>query len=83
MGLSLRTRVEKSIDGVEIAVSPVKKMFQVQWSVKKVMLTVSRDIKRLIVIDFLKKTLTVKSSSCCQLFSQTSAYLLNDPHILG
>ena len=36
--------------------SEVKKEFQVQWSVKKVMLTAFLDIKRSITIDSKKKT---------------------------
>ena len=41
--------------------SPVKKKrFQVQWSVKKVMLTVFWDMKGRITIDFLEKKLNEK-----------------------
>ena len=59
--------------------SPVKKKFQVQLLIKKVMLTDFWDIKGLITIDFLEKGATVKSASYCQLSRQNSPYLFNDP----
>ena len=34
-----------------------------------------------ITIDFLEKSSPVNSVSCCQIFWQSSPYLLNDPHI--
>ena len=49
--------------------SPVKKKFWVQWSVKKLMLTVP-DMKRSMTIDFLEKSVTVNNAS----YSQSSIY---------
>ena len=46
-------------------VSPVKKKFCVQWSVKKVMLTVFWDVKGLITFDFLENDATVNSVPNC------------------
>ena len=60
----------------------VKKMFQVQWSLKKVMLTVFWDMKTSMTIDFLEKGKTLNSVSYCQVVRKYFAYLLNDPHIL-
>ena len=44
---------------------PVKKKLWAQQSVKKVMLTVLWDMKRLITIDFLEKGATENSGSNC------------------
>ena len=44
------------------------------------MLTVFSDMKGPIALDFLEKDATVNSASCCQLDSENSLYLLNDPH---
>ena len=58
--------------------SPVKKKFLVQWSAKKVKMTVFWDRKRgHITIDFLEKAITVNSDFYCQLFRQISLYMLN------
>ena len=62
-------------------VSPVKKKFCVQWSVKKVMLTVFWDVKGLITFDFLENDATANSFSYCQLLWQNNPHLLNDPCI--
>ena len=49
--------------------SPVKKKFQAQQSVKKVMLALFRNMEGPIIIDFLEKVITVTSASHCQLLS--------------
>ena len=69
----LLTRVEKSVQD-----SPVNKQFRLQQSVKKAMLTVFWDMKRLISIDFLEKSATVNCVFYCQLCRQNLSYLLND-----
>ena len=58
--------------------SPAKKKFQVQQSVKKIMLRVFQDMKGTITIDSLEKGSTVNSASYYQLLKQNSPYLLND-----
>ena len=58
--------------------SPVKKKFQTQQSIKNIMLTVFRDIKGHIIIDFVEKGATVNSASYCLLQRQNSLNLLND-----
>ena len=57
----------------------VKKKFQVQQSVKKVVMTILGDIKRPFTTDFLEKGATINSSSCYQLLGENSTYSLNDP----
>ena len=59
----------------------VKKTFLVLWSAKKVMLTVTRDMKEPMTHDFLKEGATVYRAFYCQLVKQNLPYLLNDPHI--
>ena len=54
--------------------SPLKKIFHVQQSVKKVMLTVFLDMRDPITIDFLEKGETVNSASYCWLLRQKSPY---------
>ena len=56
---------------------PIMKKFWVQWSVKKVMLSVFWDMKELLTIDFLEKVATANSGSYCQLLRQNLPYLLN------
>ena len=56
----------------------VKKRFQLQQSVKKVMLTVFWGIKGLITIDFFEKYTNVNNASYCQLLKQNSLFSLND-----
>ena len=55
-------------------------MFQVQQSVKKVMLTAFWNMKGPITINFLEKGATVNSASDSHLLMQNSPYLLNDPY---
>ena len=43
------------------------------------MLTVFRDMRKPLIVDFLKKGAVVKNTSYCQLLRQNSLYLLNDP----
>ena len=57
--------------------SPVRKKFQAQWLVKKVMLTVFWNMKGPIHIDSLEKDATVNSAFYNQLLRQNSSYLLN------
>ena len=45
------------------------------------MLTVLRDMKGTVTIDFLEKNSTINSDSYCQLIGQNSPYLLRDPRI--
>ena len=54
-----------------------------QRSVKKVTLTVFRDMKRSISIDFLEKSATINSASYSQLLWQNSHYSLNILRILS
>ena len=62
--------------------SLVKKMFQMQLSVKKVILIFSWDIKGSISIDFFEKVATVNSASDCQLQRRNSPRSLNDLHLI-
>ena len=59
MGLTQWVGVEKTV----YKSSKVKKKFKVQQSVKVVMLTVSKSIKRLITIDLFEKVATVNNTS--------------------
>ena len=61
MGLPLRWDLfEKTVHGVEIhKYSGKEKKFQVQWPVKKVMMTVFWDMKGAISIDFFEERVTV------------------------
>ena len=63
VGLPLQAWVERQFMEWKHTGTLVK--FWVQWSVKKVMLTVFWDMKRLIPIDFLEKGETVISVSYC------------------
>ena len=54
-----------------------KKIFCVQPSVKKVMLTIFGNMKRSIIIDFLEKHAIVNSASYCKILVQNSHYLLS------
>ena len=58
--------------------SLVKKKFRAQWLVKKIILTVFKDIQGSITVDFLEKNPTVNSASYCQLLWQNSPYFLNE-----
>ena len=53
-------------------------MFRVQQSVKKVLLTVLWDMKKLNTIDFLKKSVTANNAPSCHLRWYYSSYILND-----
>ena len=55
-----------------------KKMFWVQWSVKKVLLTVFWNMKGPVTIDFLEKGTTINSVSLKFCLPQNSPNLLND-----
>ena len=58
------------------------KMFEAEWSIKKVMLESLGNMKGSITIDFLvKKSLSVNYASYCQLLRENPPYLLNDPDI--
>ena len=57
---------------------PVTKKFQVQRSIKNVILTVFLDMKGTIAIDFLEKVAIVNSTSYCELLRENIPYLLND-----
>ena len=61
--------------------SPVKKLFQSQLSVKKVMLAVFKDMKGHISMDFLEKGTTINNASYCRNIWQNSPYFWNKPHI--
>ena len=52
MGLPLQTRIKKTVKWKHPD-SLIKKKFWVQWSVKKVMLTIFCDMKEPVIIDFL------------------------------
>ena len=79
MGLPLRAKVKKAVYSVEIHwLSDKEKLFWVQQSVKKVMLTVFCDKKGSIPIDILEKGAIVNYGSCCQFLRQSSPYLLKN-----
>ena len=63
MGLQLRTWVEKQYMQCKHTEFPVKKKFQAQRSIKKIMLTVFWGMKGPITIDFLKNISAVNSDS--------------------
>ena len=60
---------------------PLKKTFLSRLSVKKVMLTVVWDTKRIITIYFHNKGASVDCATYCQRIGQNSPYLFNDPSI--
>ena len=59
----------------------VKKIFQPQQFAKKVTLIDLCDIKWSVIIDYLEEVEIVYNASQCQLFSQNSTCLLNDPTV--
>ena len=70
-------KVETTFNGDYVEMKKIR----VQWSVKRVMLTVFWDVKGKVTINFLGKGATVSSSSNCQFLRQNSSYLLNDPQV--
>ena len=70
--------IENAVHGVDTN-SLVKINFQVQWSVKKVMLTVFLDMKGFPTIDLLENGVAINHASYCHLPRKNSPYLLNDP----
>ena len=77
IGFPLWAWVEQTVHGKETRFQ-VKKMFWTQLSVKKLMPTVFCDMKGPIIIDFHEKITTVNRVYYYRLFSQNSAYLLNE-----
>ena len=56
----------------------LKKKFQAQWLIKKVLLAFFWDVKVSITIYFFEKSVTINSASYCQSVKQNSPHLLND-----
>ena len=73
------TELKKTVQGVETYRLSGKE--KVQWSVKKMMLTVFWHMKGPIIIDFLEKDATINSVFYCEILRQNFPYLLNDSYI--
>ena len=74
-------KAKKNVYSINTLTLELKKKFHVQWSVKKIMLTIFWHMQGPITIDFFEKGTTVNSAFSCQFFRQNSLYLLNDFHI--